>query len=748
MKNLKKYLGLCAGALTLGVIAQSCAVDQPFEYGDGVLQMKLVLNSELTRAETDVTDLAANAVIYISGQKGLLHKYVGVENVPDQIPLKGGHYVAEAWTGDSVSASFDKKFYRGYQPFDINNGLNQVVLTCRIANVVVSVNNSTIDSDLMKDWNINVAHSRANLDFTAENMDYAKGYFMMPNADKDLTVTVTGKNAEGKAFTKVQTIPNVERAHEYILNFSYNPQPQDPTDGGAFITITVDDTEVEINSEVTIYGCPVVRGVDFDVDRQIIGEQGAFSEKILKVNAFGSIEHFILQSSDYAAMNMPSEEIDMPLAVDQVISELATAGITRDESFNADKNLVTSYLTLSKKWLNSLPQRDTEYVLNLTVTDKYGKSTQLPIRIAVGEGAIVIDDPVTADPVPTDDLLAVRSTSATLSGSIVDASAENAGIQYREAGTSTWTFVPASSAAQAQARRRHLTPAQALRAPGVKFSVTVSGLKPGTRYEYQAVSDGFASESMFFTTEGQFVIPNGSFETWGSYTASTLLGEKTVKLPGASRATSFWESGNEGAATADLTLTDKSTAMLHSGTYSASLESKSAMGVIAAGNIFAGVYVKTDGTNGVLSLGRDFDGSHPDALSVWVNYRPASGVKIKSGNESYVSSELTSGGTDCGQIYVALTTEEVEIRTNPKNRKLFDPNGDEVVAYGQVTWTGNFGPDGGLERVEIPLTYKSSAKTTKPLKVVIVTSASKYGDYFSGASGSKFYLDDFEFVYK
>ncbi|MDE6682918.1 MAG: PCMD domain-containing protein [Muribaculaceae bacterium] len=224
---------------------------------------------------------------------------------------------------------------------------------------------------------------------------------------------------------------------------------------------------------------------------------------------------------------------------------------------------------------------------------------------------------------------------------------------------------------------------------------------------------------------------------------------KNVTLPWGvgDKEASFWGSGNEGSATANLTLTDKSSDMKHSGSYSARLESKSAMGVIAAGNVFVGSYVKTDGTNGVLSLGRPYNGSHPSKLKVWVNYRPASGVSVKSGNEGYVPDNFM-GGKDHGQIYVALTTEPVEIRTNPKNLKVFDSvNDPAVLAYGQMTWTDNFGPDGALEAVEIPIEYNDKANTQAPKYLVIVVSASKYGDYFSGAPGSVFYLDDFELIY-
>ena len=186
--------------------------------------------------------------------------------------------------------------------------------------------------------------------------------------------------------------------------------------------------------------------------------------------------------------------------------------------------------------------------------------------------------------------------------------------------------------------------------------------------------------------------------------------------------------------------------MVHSGTYSARLASDKAAGVLAAGNLFFGDYVKTDGTNGVLALGRDYNGSHPSKLKVWANYRPGKVDVIKSGNESKV--DFAKGDNDHGQIYVALTVGPVDIRTNPKNQKLFNKDDDQVVAYGQVTWTEAFGPDGQLQMIEVPIEYKANAQTVRPTHLVITCCASKFGDFFSGSSSSVMYLDDFELVYE
>lgn len=738
--KLQKYSILMGAALATGILTQACSSEEPFgSYGDGELRMKMVINSDVTRAENDEDALRSNCVVYISGTKGLLHKWKGLENVPESLMLKGGEYVAEAWTGDSVSASFDKKFFRGYQPFSIQSGVNSVVINCKIANVVVSINPETINADLMKDWTITVANSRGSLDFNADNVDYAKGYFMMPNDDTELTYTIVGKNMAGKDFSYTGKIENPERAHEYVLNIAYNPQYEDK--GGAFVTIFVDESEVLVESEVTLFSRPAIKGVGYDADKQITGNAGRFQSQIVKVTAFGGIENLHLSTEEPEAFSFLNHDTDLMHMTADVAAEVREAGITWDYKFNDERNLATSYVTLDAKLLNSLAERDSEYTLKISVTDKYGKSTEQTLRFAVGEGAVVIDDPVTLPEELVSDMLSVRSTTATLSGMIIDGNALNPGIRIREAGsTGEWISEYANSSTVAQAVRRHLSPAKALRAKGVPFTVTFSGLKPGTRYEVQAFADDFQSESRFITTETTFSIPNASLEEW-----SNFVDNSKVLIPSANGNRTFWDSGNHGSATMSVTLTQGSSQMFHTGSTSASLRSQfvgiGSLGKFAAGNLFAGTYLETQGTDGRLEFGREYDGSHPSALRVWANYRP--GKVDSKGKGDY----LAQGATDQAQIYVALTTAPVEIRTKKSDQKLFDPNGAEVLAYGQVTWTDSFGPDGSLEKIDIPLTYYEKAKNTKPLYLVIVCSASKFGDFFNGGEGSQMYLDDFELIY-
>ncbi|MDE6543606.1 MAG: PCMD domain-containing protein, partial [Muribaculaceae bacterium] len=161
------------------------------------------------------------------------------------------------------------------------------------------------------------------------------------------------------------------------------------------------------------------------------------------------------------------------------------------------------------------------------------------------------------------------------------------------------------------------------------------------------------------------------------------------------------------------------------------------IGKLAAGSIFAGSYVRTDGTNGVLSFGRPFT-QRPTKLRGALKYHTEPISDATSGFESMV------GRPDTCIVWIALidSEEPFEIRTNPSNRHLFNPDGDEVVAYGFVEYGRNVEE---YTEFEIELKYKSTSRI--PSYILCVSSSSKYGDYFTGGRGSVLYIDDLSLLY-
>lgn len=298
----------------------------------------------------------------------------------------------------------------------------------------------------------------------------------------------------------------------------------------------------------------------------------------------------------------------------------------------------------------------------------------------------------------------------------VEAGAE-CGVEYRIAGTEEWTRVPQSD----------------ITSSGGNFTALINHLSPQTTYEARAYSGQDYGATLDFTTGTAPQLPNGDFDLWWK--------DGKVWCPWAEGGTPFWGTGNKGS----TTIGDSNTFPTEdtpSGTgLAACLETRfvglGIFGKLAAGNIFAGEYVRTEGTNGVLSFGRPFT-ERP--------VRMTGQFKYTTSTINYTTNETAwlAGVPDTAIVWVALidSPQPFEIRTNPNNRQLFDPDGSYVVAYGKMQCgetVGSYVP------FNIELKYKSTSRV--PRYILVTGSASKYGDYFTGGTGSKLFLDDFELFY-
>lgn len=746
-KTIVRILSRSAVALLMAAILPSCAMDAPFgDAGEGDLTITTEINGDVIKTRAISTDelavLREKCIVYIESSRGVVRKYKGVDNIPEQIRLKTGSYVCNAWSGDSVSASFSAKFYRGQEKFDISEGQNSLTVRCNIANVIASVDPASLNVAL-SDLRVTFSHSRGALEFNETNIPTEKGYFMMPNADKDLSYRIEGKKSDGSDFVKEGKIENVQRAHEYCMTISQDESPV--TEGGALIRIEIADIPL-IEETIEIFPAPAVRGVDFNIDEQVVSTDRNFKDTRVYVRGYFGLSTLVMNVSD----NFSGLTSGVNILESSAMTDLESKGIRVERRSSTDASETAEggkvdvdevYVTFSKAFLDGLAASDKEYKVTFEATDGQHKVGTGSLRIANSVDAIEKLAPVVTAPVPTDPM-AIGARSATVGGIIYDAAnAVNYGIRYRVQGTSAWQ----EARPEGRGGSHRFT-----RADNIPYTVTLTGLEPDKTYEYVAFCDGFeSSDVQTFTTEGIFTIPNASFEEWSTYQAKTMLGNRSVVLPGSTgdKLTSFWGSGNEGSATVNKTLTNKSEDMAHTGTYSARLASSEAMNILAAGNIFVGHYDRTEEiSNGVLSLGRPYNGSHPAKLRFYANYRPGTVNCIKEENLDLI--DVVEGAPDHGQVYVALVDEPIEIRTYPGTRKVFDANDVHVLAYGQVTWTSAFGPEGQLEMVEIPIVYNERANTKRPTHLVIVASASKFGDYFSGSSSSVMYLDDFELVYE
>lgn len=332
-----------------------------------------------------------------------------------------------------------------------------------------------------------------------------------------------------------------------------------------------------------------------------------------------------------------------------------------------------------------------------------------------------------------------RSVSATISGTIPMGSTPV--VEYHAEGTSQWTPINSKQ----------------VTVIGTRFIAELTGLRPGTTYTYRVTAGSVESAEKTFTTVAEQQLENAGFDEWSSITASS---GKELFQPWGEGQTPYWGTGNPGATTVG---NSNSTYKDEDGRRFANLQSKYIVIKFAAGNIFTGDYIETDGSNGVLSFGRPFT-SFPTKLRFDYKYHTSTitrtGGDWKEAWGNYISKSMyenMKGKPDSCSIYIALgdwepvsyTSKGVTytcpylIRTRPSELHLFDLDSPNLIAFAQLTK----GEDVN-EWTTSTLTLNYRVRNRQPKYIIVVASSSKYGDYFTGGEESLLQLDNLELLYE
>lgn len=304
------------------------------------------------------------------------------------------------------------------------------------------------------------------------------------------------------------------------------------------------------------------------------------------------------------------------------------------------------------------------------------------------------------------------TTRATVTGNVQ--SGKTPTVEYRKESETSWSTVPPANVSTS----------------GNTFSATLTGLSASTTYKYRISVDGSAGSEQTFTTAAATPLENGTMEEWSQ--------DGKQWNPWAAGNDAFWGTGNPGAADFIGNLTTPTDESVKG--QAALLETKNAIIKLGAGNIFTGDFA-LDGLNGLLHFGRPFS-AFPSSLRLNYKYTSAT-INMIGDNVGDLAS--LKGQPDMFQIYIALSdrSEPYEIRNDPKNRQLFDPEDDGIIAYGEYTSSETVST---YKQLEIPLEYRATNRT--PKYIIVVASSSKYGDYYIGGVGSKLWLDEMELVYE
>lgn len=284
-------------------------------------------------------------------------------------------------------------------------------------------------------------------------------------------------------------------------------------------------------------------------------------------------------------------------------------------------------------------------------------------------------------------------------------------VEYRIQGEDAWTTLDAASITATGA---------------TSYSATLTGLKSGTNYEVRALADGNEGETLSFQTETIVTIPNMNFDTW------TQSGKTWYPNPVANNldeAQAYWATGNEG-----VTIYKESSTVPVTGSEayrgtSAKLYTYGDILLVgaAAGNLFIGTYKTNMGTpESSPSFGRPYSGARPTKLSGYYKYK---------------SMPITYSGTVPGN----LTNDECQIYL-----RLWNEAGQEI-AFGEFTGSKTVTE---YTKFEFDINYTDTV--SKPAKITIVATSSKYGGEFDDAGkkvigqvgdGSTLWVDEFELSY-
>lgn len=714
--------------------------------GEGTLRLRAQVNDEvqiISRAgapegETSPEEeLKKNCRVRIYKGEKLIYKHAGWDATLQEpgLSLSSGAYRVRITSGDSVDASFDKKYYEGNKSFEIHQAqTTPVEVVCNVMNTLAKVVFDASLEPYLEKGEVSVAvdvdGGSLTYPYQKEAAEEKTGYYSLPQGKEYLICTFTGVAKNGRKFTQTNRIESAKKSTLYTLTYKISDleTPAPPTDeGGAFIDLKVDETPLaKKEEEILIYQRPQFRAVnqseEVDMKQPWFLELNSQIQPEVKIYTSTPLAEASVTSEVFTKLGLASAELNLMDEATRV--ELQEKGI-----------MVTSQeKLLTMNWgnsLNDLLKEEGEHHIIYKATDTAVEGNAAARTNTIDWTISVSNANIRAVNIPYP--YQIWADRVTLYAEVIEgrtpAPDAQLSFRYRKKEDSNWID---NIQAKLGENKKTIT------------SDEIKGLTPGTTYEYQVLEgDKVSNQTCEFTTEAALQLPNSGFENWSGATPMLIHGSGEEM---------FWDSGNHGSSSFSLAavdLTTKASDFKVEGNYSAKLESKKVVVKFAAGNLFVGSYLKTDGTDGILGWGRPWK-SRPLALRGYVRYMPKA-----------CENEKFPDGMDRGIIYVAIgdwTGAEYDknwpivIQTKKPDTELFNPEkgsytGDGIIAYGEKILQGEVkGADGGMIEFTIPLDYRSYERM--PKSIIVVASASQYGDYFIGGIGSTMWLDDLELIYE
>ena len=678
--------------------------------GEGLLSVSIGNAPELT-----VTTKAEEQEIFrieVINSEGVTVATVDDHTTLAETPLalRVGRYTVRATHGEDVESAFNSPFYKGETEVDIvENEMASASISCALDRVKVSVSVSDEVKEKFTDYSIAVDNGNPGSTLVFQGTELGNTGYFRCTEECVLNYVVNLVNLDGDPFVIEQKITGVQPKDYYTISLDLNPEVTGSS--AAAIRIKVDNSLKEHDHTMDVNlnkpARPVLieaAGTDLSgTVRVTIGNNNKIG--LFNLTAAGGVQSIVLTHDIQALMDKGVPASFSLSEPDPAVTTAAAAAGMLWAEFEPGATSVQGLLDI-RTLLSNLEVGT--YGMTLTVLDRYAQKVPFVLDIKVTPSMEV--------EVKAGGVNAWARKAYVTSVFYTESQPEGMAVQYRKKGENAWTQFSGDMDVQ-----------------GTEFTVLLTGLEPATEYEVMPYTANEQNEAAIygFTTEEAAQLPNFSFDNWykdgKNWYANADMGDNY-----------FWDSGNKGANTlSEVNPTSPEETFVVSGK-AVRMESKYVILAFAGGNIYSGSFGSVSGLGASINFGRPYT-SRPSALHGWYSYAPKAIDKVKAPYEDL------KGTMDVGKIYVALTDWSSPFNVNTNTGTFFVPDEDPaVIAYGELEIPEN--SNGEYKEFTINLEYRDLER--RPTHVLVVATASKYADYFTGGVGSVMYIDEFEFLFE
>ena len=479
--------------------------------GEGTLRLRAQVNDEvqiISRAgapegETSPEEeLKKNCRVRIYKGEKLIYKHAGWDATLQEpgLSLSSGAYRVRITSGDSVDASFDKKYYEGNKSFEICQAqTTPVEVVCNVMNTLAKVVFDASLEPYLEKGEVSVAvdvdGGSLTYPYQKEAAEAKTGYYSLPQGKEYLICTFTGVAKNGRKFTQTNRIESAKKSTLYTLTYKISDleTPAPPTDeGGAFIDLKVDKTPlVKKEEEILIYQRPQFRAVnqseEVDMKQPWFLELNSQIQPEVKIYTSTPLAEASVTSEVFTKLGLASAELNL---MDKATrAALLEKGIT----------VTSQEKLLTMNWgnsLNDLLKEEGEHRIIYKATDTAVEGNTAARTSTIDWTISVSNANIRAVNIPYPyQIWADRVTlyAEVINGRTLDPNAQLS-FRYRKKSEQTWNEAIPAKLGEDQ---KTIT------------SDEIKGLTPGTTYEYQVLEgDKVSNQTCEFTTEAALQLPN------------------------------------------------------------------------------------------------------------------------------------------------------------------------------------------------------------------------------------------------